>query len=44
MSQTVQAHFVSLLNAGAPFRTALMLTSNCFRVPASEIERAFYRG
>lgn len=43
MSQTRQAHLLSLLNAGHPFRIALILTSITFSVPTHIIEREFYR-
>jgi hypothetical protein len=43
MQQTRQAHLCALLNAGHPFRIALILTSITFNVPTHTIEKEFYR-
>lgn len=43
MQQTRQAHLCSLLNAGHPFKIAVLLTSIHFNVPAHAIEKEFYR-
>ena len=43
MSQTRQAHLCSLLNAGHPFRIAILLTSIQFNVPTHQLEREFYK-
>jgi hypothetical protein len=43
MSQTRQAHLLSLLNAGHPFRIALILTSIQFNVPTHVLEKEFFR-
>lgn len=43
MSQTRVAHLLSLLNAGHPFRIALILTSITFNIPTHILEKEFYR-
>jgi len=43
MSQTRQAHLLSLLAHGHPFKIALILTSIQFNIPAHQLEREFYR-
>lgn len=43
MSQTRQAHLCSLLNAGHPFKIALILTSIQFNVPTHILEKELYR-
>ena len=43
MHQTRQAHLLSLLAHGHPFKIALILTSIAFRVPTHILEKEFYR-
>jgi hypothetical protein len=43
MQQTRQAHLLSLLSAGHPFRIAVLLTSITFSIPTHQLELEFYR-
>jgi hypothetical protein len=43
MHQTRQAHLCALLNAGHPFRIAVLLTSIQFGVPTHILEKEFFR-
>jgi len=43
MQQTRRAHLLGLLNAGHPFKIALILTSIQFNVPTHILEKEFFR-
>ena len=43
MPQTILSYLCALLNAGHPFKIALLITSIQFKTPAHAIERIFYR-
>jgi hypothetical protein len=43
MTQTRQAHLCALLNAGHPFKIAVILTAHFFNVPAHKLEREFWQ-